>query len=240
MERVEQEHSEFVRAVAELEYEFNNFTQRRATLSSPQLTNDFMVFETPSDRLLLGTVKMHDSDKPSTSRAQEEEIDSDTDPDSDTEVSPESRAIHSGESLGQWFFLELFVARAVVLLEARIWAARIANLRPDSSVHIVRKGFLIFAMAESAMASAESKEVITLKEAKIWLQSKSAGGSRVVRVRLSRIGLRGKATYVGCPICTKSIYARDRCVHDISSPKSFYRLKAIQEDDTGELEAQLA
>ncbi|KAL3687381.1 hypothetical protein R1sor_013690 [Riccia sorocarpa] len=26
MERVEQEHSEFVRAVAELEYEFNNFT----------------------------------------------------------------------------------------------------------------------------------------------------------------------------------------------------------------------
>ncbi|KAL3677129.1 hypothetical protein R1sor_027077 [Riccia sorocarpa] len=83
MERVEQEHSEFVRAVAELEYEFTTFTQRRATLSSPQLTQDFMVFETPSGRLLLGTVKMHDSDKPSTSRAREEEIDSDTDPDTE-------------------------------------------------------------------------------------------------------------------------------------------------------------
>ncbi|KAL3693470.1 hypothetical protein R1sor_007121 [Riccia sorocarpa] len=138
---------------------------------------------------------------------------------------------------GSGFSLELFVARAVVLLEARIWAARIANLRPDSLVHNVRKGFLIFAMAESAMASAESKEVITLKEAKVWLQSKNAGASRVVRARLSRIGLRGKATYVGCPICAKLIYARDRCVHDISSPKSFYRLKAILEDDTGELEA---
>ncbi|KAL3679515.1 hypothetical protein R1sor_022471 [Riccia sorocarpa] len=92
-------------------------------------------------------------------------------------------------------------------------------------------------MAESAMATAESKEVITLKEAKAWLQSKSAGGSRVVRARLSRIGFRGKATYVGCPMCAKSIYARDLCVHDITSPKSFYRLKAYLEDATGELEA---
>ncbi|KAL3689885.1 hypothetical protein R1sor_016194 [Riccia sorocarpa] len=113
----------------------------------------------------------------------------------------------------------------------------IVILRPDSSVHTVRKGFVLFAMVESGMATAESKEVITLKETKAWLQSKSAGGSRVVRARLSRIGFRGKATYVGCPMCAKSIHARDRCVHDITSPKSFYRLKAYLEDATGELEA---
>ncbi|KAL3687319.1 hypothetical protein R1sor_013628 [Riccia sorocarpa] len=91
-------------------------------------------------------------------------------------------------------------------------------------------------MAESAMATPETK-VITLKEAKAWLQSRSAGGCRVVRARLSRIGCRGTATYVGCPICSKSIYARDPCPHEISRPKTSYRLKAYLEDGTGELEA---
>ncbi|KAL3701135.1 hypothetical protein R1sor_019157 [Riccia sorocarpa] len=55
----------------------------------------------------------------------------------------------------------------------------IAFVRRISSVLTFRKGFVLFAMAESAMATAESK-VISVKEAKAWLQSKSAGGYRVV------------------------------------------------------------
>ncbi|KAL3695879.1 hypothetical protein R1sor_009955 [Riccia sorocarpa] len=95
-------------------------------------------------------------------------------------------------------------------------------------------------MAESssrtAVAMAESR-MTTLKETKFWLESKSGGGCRVVRARITRFGFRGTATYLGCPVCLKSIYSRDRCSHDFSSPKSLYRLKALLQDDSGELEA---
>ncbi|KAL3681630.1 hypothetical protein R1sor_024586 [Riccia sorocarpa] len=94
-------------------------------------------------------------------------------------------------------------------------------------------------MAESssrtAVAMAESR-MSTLKETKDWLESKSGGGCRVVRARITRFGLRGTATYLGCPICLKSIHNRDRCSHDFSSPKSLYRLRAFLQDDSGELE----
>ncbi|KAL3698106.1 hypothetical protein R1sor_012182 [Riccia sorocarpa] len=84
-------------------------------------------------------------------------------------------------------------------------------------------------MAESRMT--------TRKETKDWLESKSGGGCRVVRARITRFGLRGTATYLGCPICLKSKHSRDRCSHDFSSPKSLYRLRAFLHDDSGELEA---
>ncbi|KAL3694173.1 hypothetical protein R1sor_007824 [Riccia sorocarpa] len=91
-------------------------------------------------------------------------------------------------------------------------------------------------MAESPMAISESR-IVTVKEAKVWLENQSAGGCRVVRARITRFGLRGTATYLGRSICSASIYSRDRCSNDISSPKSYYRLKAYLEDATGELEA---
>ncbi|KAL3695623.1 hypothetical protein R1sor_009699 [Riccia sorocarpa] len=91
-------------------------------------------------------------------------------------------------------------------------------------------------MAESVMAMSESR-IVTVRETKVWLENKSAGGCRVVRARITRFGLRGTATYLRCSICSRSIYSRERCSHDISSPKSFYRLKAYLEDDTGELES---
>ncbi|KAL3682243.1 hypothetical protein R1sor_000265 [Riccia sorocarpa] len=83
---------------------------------------------------------------------------------------------------------------------------------------------------------AESR-ITTLKETKVWLELKSGGGCRVVRAWITRFGLRGTATYLGCPICLKSIYSCDRRSHDFSSPKTLYRLKAFLQDDSGELEA---
>ncbi|KAL3676433.1 hypothetical protein R1sor_026381 [Riccia sorocarpa] len=91
-------------------------------------------------------------------------------------------------------------------------------------------------MAESTMTMSESR-IVTVKETKVWLENQSAGGYRIVRVRITRFDFRGTATYLRCSICSRSIYSRDRCSHDISNPKSYYRLKAYLEDGTGELEA---
>ncbi|KAL3684767.1 hypothetical protein R1sor_002789 [Riccia sorocarpa] len=95
------------------------------------------------------------------------------------------------------------------------------------------------AMADSTAAMALGSSVMSsLKEAKEALLGRDLRPAPVlVRTCISRFGLRGTATYLGCPICSRSIHSRDRCGHDISIPKSFYRLKAYLEDDTAELEA---
>ncbi|KAL3686478.1 hypothetical protein R1sor_009052 [Riccia sorocarpa] len=96
------------------------------------------------------------------------------------------------------------------------------------------------AMADSstAMADSSSTGMTPLKDAKAsLLGSNRRAPAVVVRACISRFGFRATATYLGCPICSKSIHSRDRYGHDINIPKSFYRLKAYLEDDTAELEA---
>ncbi|KAL3685126.1 hypothetical protein R1sor_003148 [Riccia sorocarpa] len=87
-------------------------------------------------------------------------------------------------------------------------------------------------MAESPMAMSESR-IVTVKEAKAWLENKSAGGCRVVRARITRFGLRGTATYLGCSICSRSIYSRDLCSHDISNE---FVAKEMRDDEAEILE----
>ncbi|KAL3696517.1 hypothetical protein R1sor_010593 [Riccia sorocarpa] len=91
------------------------------------------------------------------------------------------------------------------------------------------------AFDSTAMASTGMSSVREAKAALLGSDRRPA--AVVVRARISRFGFRGTTTYLGCPICSRSIHSRDRCGHEMSIPKSFYRLEAYLEDDTAELEA---